>query len=82
MRRSTWQNSHSRKNPTRTNKRSRHVAQRKAELAGWLAMAADKAKREKADADYLKQQAEMVTGEAEIDESEAAHAETLVTPCR
>jgi outer membrane protein OmpA-like peptidoglycan-associated protein len=56
-----------------------YVAQRKAELAGALgAMAADKASKEKADADYLKQQAEMVKqGKQELSESEKRHAETL-----
>jgi hypothetical protein len=57
-----------------------YVAQRKAELAGALgAMAADKASKEKADADYLKQQGEMVKkGKQELSESEKRHAETLV----
>lgn len=56
-----------------------YIAQRKAELAGALgAMAADKASKEKADADYLKQQAEMVKqGKQELSESEKRHAETL-----
>ena len=56
-----------------------YVAQRKAELAGALgAMAADKAKKDKADADYQKQQAEIVKqGKQDLSDTEKQQAETL-----
>jgi len=56
-----------------------YVAQRKAELAGTLAdTAAAKAKKDKADAEFQKQQAEMVKkGKQELTEAEKQHAEAL-----
>jgi outer membrane protein OmpA-like peptidoglycan-associated protein len=56
-----------------------YVAQRKAELAGVLgATAANKAKKDKADAEYQKQQAEIVKqGKQDLSDSEKQHAETL-----
>jgi outer membrane protein OmpA-like peptidoglycan-associated protein len=56
-----------------------YVAQRKAELAGTLgATAADKAKKDKADADYQKHQAELVKqGKQDLSDTEKQQAETL-----
>jgi outer membrane protein OmpA-like peptidoglycan-associated protein len=56
-----------------------YVAQRKAELAGALgATAADKAKKDKADADYQKQQAELVKkGKQDLSDTEKQQAATL-----
>ncbi len=56
-----------------------YVAQRKAELAGALgATAADKAKKEKADAEFQKKQAELVKqGKQDLSDTEKQQAETL-----
>jgi outer membrane protein OmpA-like peptidoglycan-associated protein len=56
-----------------------YVAQRKAELAGALgAMAADKAKKDRAEADFQKQQAEIVKqGKQDLSDAEKQQAETL-----
>ena len=56
-----------------------YVAQRKAELAGALgATAADKAKKDKADAEFQKKQAELVKqGKQDLSDTEKQQAETL-----
>ncbi|MCK9419997.1 MAG: OmpA family protein [Nitrospirae bacterium] len=56
-----------------------YVAQRKAELAGAIgATAVDKAKKDKADADFQKQQAELVKqGKQDLSDAEKRQAETL-----
>jgi outer membrane protein OmpA-like peptidoglycan-associated protein len=56
-----------------------YVAQRKSELAGALgAMAADKASKDKADADFQKQQAEIVKqGKQDLSDSEKRTADAL-----
>jgi outer membrane protein OmpA-like peptidoglycan-associated protein len=56
-----------------------YVAQRKSELAGALGtMAADKAKKDKADADFQKQQSELVKqGKQDLSDAEKQQAEKL-----
>ena len=56
-----------------------YVAQRKAELAGTLgAMAADKAKKDRADAEFQKQQTEIVKqGKQDLSDAEKQHADRL-----